>query len=783
MKQIRLILSTLSLLCFFALNAQEMGSWKAFFSYNKVEKVIPTQDKIYALGNGTLFSVDLAYESIETYTKISGLTDCFISDVEYSKELDVLVIVYDNCNIDLIKGNTIVNIADLKGKDISGKTIYGITCRDKFAYLSCGFGIVVVNLTKDEIADTYIIGKDGNYTKVFYTEFVGDKIYALTEEGLKQADSQNHNLADYSNWSSVELSTTLTGIAAFNDHLIAYDNDSCCIYDNDTQQMNVLHRFESYKKVCSSDNNLLVIDDTKIYNYGKDFSCTDTLSVDFARYAYYQTSAQTYWIAKAVNFYDYVYNIYNLYTYRDHQQINKYEVNSPYSSSAAFLRYQQGFLITGSIAPFDISSNDNVGIVQFYDGNKWTTITEESFTDDVKSPDILFLDILDVEVDPQDPRHCFIGSWRSLFELYDFVPIKHYTSPGFSVYTSIGDMNTPFTNIGNRILVGGLCYDSNHNLWMLNMLSANSLCVLKDDGTWDSFAYPEITNKATMKEIFFSENGFMWIVCPRASVGNGIMVIDQKGTPFIQGDDQYKYYGTFKDADGNTLSPSAVRCVAEDKNNAIWIGTSVGPLIVSNQDDVFDSDFRFDRIKITREDDANYADYLLSSDQINAIIVDGGNRKWLASSTSGLYLLSEDGQETIKHFTTDNSPLTSNAITDLAMNQETGELFISTATGLFSYMTDATSSKQNYDSVYVYPNPVTPDFYGDITITGLVANSLVRIADAEGNVIFEDYCNGGTLTWNGRNRSDRRVATGIYFVFAGLEDGSMKMVTKIAFIH
>jgi ligand-binding sensor domain-containing protein len=377
---------------------------------------------------------------------------------------------------------------------------------------------------------------------------------------------------------------------------------------------------------------------------------------------------------------------------------------------------------------------------------------------------------LDAVVDPNDPRRIYIASWQSLFELYDKKPVIQYWTE-----------NSTLANITQQILVDGLCFDKEGNLWMGNMLSETAVNVKKTDGTWGCYSYPELVNKATLKETFVSSNGFLWFLAPR--VGAGVAVIDQRGTPFISSDDKFEFFGSLKDEDGNTVTPSSFRSIAEDKDGAIWIGTSSGPFIVSAPDRIFDSDFRFKRIKITREDNENYADYLLGSDQINAIVVDAGNRKWIGSATSGLYLLSPDGKETLMRFNTDNSPLTSNAIVDLAMNHETGELFVATSAGVFSYMTDASEAQETYNNVTVYPNPVTPDYDGDVVVRGLMENSIVRIADAEGQAVYEGYSNGGTFVWDGRNFNQQRVATGVYFVFATVDDGSQKMVAKVAFVR
>lgn len=758
-------------ICVVTVSAQEMGSWKTFFSYGGVEKVIQSKDKIFALGNGVLFSVDKSSESIETYTKTNGLSDCYISQVNYNEQMDAMVLVYDNANIDIVKRSYISNILDFKRKDIGGKLVNSITSYGEYTYLACDLGIVVVDIKKEEIADTYVIGDEGDYLAVYKIEILNDTIYAQTPKDIRKASLHNRSLADYAQWEVVENIENVSSIANFKNKLVVVKKDS--IYVKEDDSLRAILPIHDFKSISVGDDNLIVTLSDTIINIDNQFALKEYVTAPYSKDAVYNAMTSTYWVAGSSSFADNVYQISNLLKYQNQVMTDKIVPNGMYSHAVAFVKYQYGMLITGSGGPFDIPRRDNPGVLQILEGGEWSIITGLDFEAGVTiRENSSFVDVLDAIVDPTDHKRIYVATWRSLFEIYDKKPYRQYWTE-----------NSSLGNSGSRILVDGLCFDSDNNLWMTNMVTPNGLSVLKNDGTWQSFYYEPLDNLGTIKETFISSTGLMWILRPRLSVGTGVFVIDQKGTPFNSNDDKTHYYASFTDKDGNVLNPNAVRCIAEDKNNAIWIGTSVGPLIVNKQADIFNADFRFDRIKITREDDANYADYLLSSDQINAIVIDGGNRKWIGSATSGVYLLSEDGKETLIHFTTDNSPLTSNSIIDMAMNQETGELFIACSNGLFSYMTNSTIPSNDYSNVYVYPNPVTPDFEGMITVNGLVENSLVRIADIEGNVIFEDYSNGGTFIWNGRNRFNERVATGIYYIFAAQEDGSMKMVTKLAFIH
>lgn len=453
---------------------------------------------------------------------------------------------------------------------------------------------------------------------------------------------------------------------------------------------------------------------------------------------------------------------------KEGQHQNRYIPTGPYSTIAAFVKFQGGKLITGSGGPFDLAMN-TPGVVQFFEDNNWSILTEMGM-DTAIIHDRHFVDVLDVIVDPNDPQHLFAASWQGLFEFQGYQLVNHYT-----------DLNSPLTPYWIMVILDGLTYDKNGNLWMANMFSQNPIVIYTADKKWETLQYPELQDQETIKEVFLDSKGYMWVLLPRKNPG--VFCANLNNTPFNERDDKTKFITNLKDKDGHVITPMTFRCIAEANDGTIWIGTDKGPFLISDPSKVFNSDFIIDRIKITREDNANYADYLLENEQINAIVIDGNNRKWIGTNSSGLYLLSPDGKETIQHFTTENSPFNSNAILDLAINNETGELYVATANALFLYQSDATQGKETYKDVYVYPNPVRETFEGDITINGLLENSLVRISDAEGRIIHQGRSNGGTYIWDGKNLNGRRVDTGVYYIYATQDDGSAKMVTKVAFIR
>ena len=224
--------------------------------------------------------------------------------------------------------------------------------------------------------------------------------------------------------------------------------------------------------------------------------------------------------------------------------------------------------------------------------------------------------------------------------------------------------------------------------------------------------------------------------------------------------------------------------MAEDLDGNIWIGTNQGPFVV-DADRITTPDTYVTQVKVPRNDGTNYADYLMAGAVTNCIVVDGGGRKWMGTKGSGVYLISADNMTQLQHFTSENSPLLSNNIESMAINNETGELFIGTEGGLCSYMTDATSAAVEMvkDNVYAYPNPVVRGYDGLITVVGLSLNADVKILSASGQLVAQGRSNGGTFTWNGRDRNGRRVASGVYMVAAATSEGNKGTVCKIAIIN
>jgi ligand-binding sensor domain-containing protein len=285
-----------------------------------------------------------------------------------------------------------------------------------------------------------------------------------------------------------------------------------------------------------------------------------------------------------------------------------------------------------------------------------------------------------------------------------------------------------------------------------------------------------LANNNLLSDILAADNGLKWVLRPRS---NGMLVFNDNGTITDPSDDQYKVLNTFE---GQGELPSLdVFSVAQDKDNEIWIGTGKGVAVFYNPDAVFSGD-NFDCQQILIEQDGN-VQILLETEAVSAIVVDGANRKWLGTQSSGAYLVSDDGTEQVLHFTMENSPLPSNNVLSIAIDGITGEVYFGTDQGIMSYRSDANEGALDSDCASVFPNPVRETYSGPVAITGLVRDSDVRITDVAGNLVYRARSLGGQAIWPATNMNGERVSTGVYLIFASDDTGEFKCNTKVLVVR
>ncbi len=740
-----------------------MEGWKLHTAYNNVTRIEDGGEKIFALSEGSLFSVDKETHEIEYYTRLNGLTSTDIADIKYDATREQLVIMYRNGYIDLMHGNEITNIPDLYNTQLSiSKEVNHIMIHQGLAYMAMDFGIVVVNLTRGEIADTYYIGKDAQTIDVLGTTVLGDSLFAISPKSIYSAALKD-NLVDYSYWRQRTLPRTGTPkqIVTYNHQLVLLC-DSTLLHRDGTTWTSPFPS-QAFYLLRVSDGHLLALSPDGAYDIQTDYTTKHCPYYVNAPDMLYDSQTGAYWYA--------YYADGVAYWHPTNEEINNFLPSGPLTNTAYRMRFQGKKLAVVPGGYLGVYYN-RAGAAMAYEEGHWTNFTQDYMQQHIGK---YTEDYSDMIIDPQDPTHFFIASFGyGLIEFRDNAFYKRYMPDNSPLISRIPTKPEKYT------WVDALAYDPQGNLWMMNP-SEVSIRVLTPTGEWHGIENKACKGLVRVKDLLISPKtpNIKVVIGTYNTIGIGIF--DDRGTISNQADDRAASWNSFVDEDGNTILPEILPCAAFDQKNALWVGTKNGVLKFPNPESLFTSN-ACTRIKIAREDGSGLADYMLNDEQINAIAVDGANRIWFGTENSGAYLMDlSDPQNivTVHHYTIDNSPLPSNTIISIAINPITGEVFFGTGGGLVSYQSDAAEGKEDYSGAYAYPNPVRENFDGVITIAGLMDDTQVRITDNGGNLVYETKSNGGIAIWDGRNGQGERVSSGVYFAMCVTADGENKTLVKI----
>lgn len=751
-----------------------VGQWRDELPYTLCNSVTDAGDKVYASTPYAVFYVNKEDFSVARITKINGLSDIGISCINYNKTYHTLVIAYTNANIDLIKDNTIINISDIKRKPILGnKTINDIYFIGNVAYLSCGFGIVALDISKEEIRDTYYIGNQGSQVNVLaLTTDSDDSLFAATEKGIYKAWAKDPNLVNFASWhkdTAIDTSALYNTIVNFEGKIIVNKKQGTAIADTlyifSNGSWNRWER-ELYTPVMhlQANNKFLVVS----YAY---FACEFNSGLELITTIWNYDPGSPY---PTNGLADMSGNIWISDTYSGLVNydaatgaIHPITLSGPLSALAFSMSAQGNNLV---IAPggYDASYVPLYYQAQVYhfDNTNWKNVTGNT------SPIMAQAhDIVSVAVDPSDNRYIYAGSFgKGVLELYNDSVIRRFTE-------SNSTLRHHTASDTSDIRVGGLTFDSEGNLWVVTAHN-NSCLSMKKGEVWTGFTIP-IANENDLGQIMATRLGQKWIQMRYGNMNpNSLLVFTDNGTPQNPADDQAKLLNST--AGNGGIPGNNVYAMAEDQNGEVWIGTEKGVAVFYAPENIFNGqNFDCQRILVQQ---GGYVQYLLENETVTAIAIDGANQKWIGTDRGGVYCFSEDGTKQKYHFTADNSPLLSDRIICIALNKD-GDVFFGTDKGVISYRGPATPGGDTNENVYAFPNPVKSDFEGFIAIKGLVTNAQVRITDVNGVLVYSTRAEGGQAIWDGKNFDGRKAHTGVYLVYASNDTGSERIVTKILVIH
>lgn len=775
-KQKILILTIMFCLTLQASAQQGQKSWQEYLSFANGKKVAVADDRVYCATEGGLIYFNRTDNSLNKISRINGLNDFGIQTIAWSEKHRVLIVAYSNSNIDLISDNTVTNLSDIKRKQMTGDmNIYNITIREDEALLSCGFGVVTVNLPRMEIKDTWYIGPGGSSVRVNDVEVHESYVYAATNNGIYRAEYISQNLPDYNYWERIE---NIPQQSRKFSHLMVHAGALIANYTPDEYNQDAMYRLQGtewvpymagiryvhdaqvtggYLAIAGREGSFIIDQNHNLaeivneYNFAeKTVSPVDPRSVA-------TSSDGTIWIA------DEVYGLVRL----GGQAAESYYPAGPSDNRVFSLYVNNGDLWITPGGRTDAWANIwQRPRLQHYKEGQWNTI---NFTNTPEPGN--FFDVTEIVARPDNPAHLFVATWGGgLIEILNGEVVSRYTNKNSPLQSAL-----PLQPDEPYVRIGGLDFDSKGNLWLTNSEVEKNLLMLTPSGEWESFTLSGVTSNQ-IGELVVTRNDDKWIQVPR---GNDVYVVNADGSTRKR----LQVTSYFNNGVQEILNRmSDVYAIAEDLEGAIWIGTSKGVAVYNSPQRVWEQgSFLAIQPSLDLKDGLYHP--LLETETITAIAVDGANRKWIGTRNSGVYLVSETGEKEVLHFTNENSPLLSNNITALAINDASGEVFIGTSEGLISYKGDAISGNDSYADMYVYPNPVRETWDGPVTITGLVEETDIKITDLTGNLVYQGTSLGGQAIWDGRNLNGNRVKTGVYLVMCTDKTGERTHIEKLLFIN
>ena len=742
---------------------QQYDRWRYHNSYETSTAVEATDVAVWSASLTGLLRYDRASGEIQAYDKTNGLSDVQIRQIAWNSEIGSLIIAYENSNIDLINDfGVVTNIPDILNSTVTGsKLVNAMYSEGSKAFLSCDFGIVVVDLTNFEIEATYIIGNGGQAAVCYDFSKAEDTLYAVTNEGLKVAFDDGSNLLDFQSWNTINSSIT-GGIEHWKGACFVHSLDTLYKLES-LDSLTALMPLSGYQtaQLAASDSLYLIqtegdfisgiVDSSQIFVWSE-----GNFDIRFSGFSSYPLDIER--AEDKVYISDYRGGLREIF--EDNTQIRRFLGGQRYSAKA--FRIEPGldkvWVSSGSTdfglgkSPGDPYIYDGVSA---YDGSFWTNYV--NFNVDVFNPTF---DIVPVREHPNRNEvwaGSFYGASRFLHTANE-----HFDSSNSAIL--------PKENDPSFQIISDIDFDRSGRVWMTNLGSQNPLVVLDNDGTWYGFDPANAPLFVTRMVIDNADNVWM------ATTNDGLWVYSKGNILSSASDDPQALHFT---AANSELQSNTINDLAIDRNGALWIGTGQGVVVIDCPSSVFTSSFSCTqprRIIVTLGD---YSEYLFNTEVVQAIAVDGGNRKWVGT-TNGATLISSSGEEEILQLTTENSPLPSNTIFDIGILGRTGDVFFATDLGLASLIGDASEGADKHNDVQVYPNPVEADYNGPISVIGLVSDSYVKVMDSRGRLVYQAQALGGKFVWDGLRQDNNPIHPGVYYIVSVGPDGQETFVATIA---
>ena len=783
-----------------------VGEWQHYPAFGvPTGSIVTNGTTTYYVAAGNLFSYNADTDESHSYTLNGELNDSYIQAIFYNPLKHYLMVAYESGGIDIVYDDpdaAITYVADIVEADIVGsKKINDIAfASGDRVYIATDFGVV-------EYDDrNHVVVQAGIYNKrVTQVEVLGDYLFAYVPSSMLSI-KRGERFTSLDKFNDVFGSGTLEDLFAINDSTLLLrrtDRPDYHLYiyqiSADGTKMTSRHRvgtFEtSSRLIHGADSNTYFASGGKLYRVDSAGEYAEVADVPE------DAAAASLAVGSKGEAETWVYDYHGLSRY-DLSGAQPVMTMQPYIperitlSNAGFIRYdkKRDQIYAYNLGPSTYRmAREKANVEGIHTPQQTITISSDGSIEDISAWDYVSttpavrshqksigVDLpvapSSLVLDPADPSTYYLATGNDgVLKVTDGQVVAHYTSD-----------NAPMElTWGTRAF--GVALDPKGNLWtshlvtkanrdkfmVLNVLPADKTMLATDEVTaadWVPVNIPGFSPEKDVNILIIERLGLIFAFGERLS--DALAVIDTRGTWDNFDDDKYMVWTSFTDQDGKNFEPERLTSIIEDSRGRVWIGTSQGVIEITNPAHAMDPGMTINRLKVPRNDGTNSADYLLDADLIYSISEDNSGRKWVATESSGLYLVSDNGQEILQHYTPANSLLTSNTVHAVCAEPWSNTVWVGTSDGLFSFESDSSPAMSSYDDVLVYPNPVRPDYTGPVTIKGLMDGTLVKIADAAGNVVAQVRSEGGMAQWNCENANGRRLPTGVYYVMMSSGNGN-----------
>lgn len=763
-----LLINSLSLLA----QPLAIGDWRYHAAYGNVKSVAVAQaeNMVFAASNNAVFSYDIETGEIQRYNKVSGMSDVNIQRIDYAEQAKTLIISYNNGNIDLLRDGFFINVSALERSPIANsKIVNNVLMQDSLAFMSCSFGVMVLDVMNEQVLATYVIGDQGSQVEVYDFEIFDGFYWAATSNGVKKADPNASNLQNFQFWETVNIpeinGQIVEEIEKWNGSLVIHTNSE--IYKGDGSSWSLFHTRAdaSYRYLDGTENDLVFYENVVgtsakkrfiFFDENEDSTHIEDSYISFPSALSLRNNGEIWAGDRGFGL---------LHFESVDRPAERISPAGPYSEKVFDMDAGNNklWVATGAYnAALNYQYNRDGAL---YKINDYWGVFNEYIISEFNG----FLDVVSVKMHPDQSREdVYFGSF--------YAGLIHYDGENFKLYNSDNSVLRTRTGDSERTVITELNFDNSENLWMTSYDTEYPITIWTAEDQWIQLKPNVVVAENDLRDFVFDDAGQVWFLISR-STDQGLLVLNHGNTLSDPSDDVYRILRTGEGL-GN-LPSNKTTSIAIDENGEIWVGTDQGLTVFYCPTSALTSS-GCDAQQIYLEQDGLGA-YLLDEQSINAITVDEGNRKWIGTS-NGVWLFSADGTEELEYFNVDNSPLPSNNILSIAIDDATGEVYIGTDLGIISFKGESTKGEETHSDVFVYPNPVRHDYEGPIAVKGLVDDAIVKFTDAAGQLIYETRAYGGQAIWNGRNPNGQRAKSGVYLVFSSNEDGSEKYVAKFVLI-